>query len=93
MEVEEIKNTIEGKTIEEQIDYVEVLYNAVIDIIYYFATKKTSKMLCDDLEEELMSMKKDEEKDIKEILSIVKELMYEDKFDFKKFKQYIKDYK
>ena len=93
MKFDSIKEVMKDKTVEEQVDYVEIMYLGIIDTIMNIMTRNTPLMECDDIELDLMSMKKEEDKDIKETLEIIKELMFEVGFDFKRFKQYIKDYK
>lgn len=93
MDIDDVKKLLDDKTTEEQIDYVEVMYHGILDTIQYILNKKTSKMETDEFEKELIAVKKVEEKEIKETLEIVRQLMFQVGFDFKKFRQYIKDYK
>ncbi|WP_061312565.1 transcriptional regulator [Clostridium botulinum] len=93
MEYDEVKEMLEEKTVEEHIDYVEAIYYGVIDTIEYVVNKKTPDMECKEIVNELNSVKREQEKDIKEILEIVKDLIFNVDTDLKKFKQYIENYK
>lgn len=90
MEVEEIKNTIQDKTVEEQIDYVESMYMGLISITEYILNKKTLNVKCEEIAK---ALKEEEDKEIDEILEMVKEIIYEDYMNINEFKKYLKDYK
>ncbi|NRT90207.1 helix-turn-helix domain-containing protein [Clostridium beijerinckii] len=93
MEIRSVKEVMKDKSVEEQVDYVELMYIGIIDTVRNIMNRNTPQMEFDDIELNLMSMKKEEDKDIKETIEAIRELMFQNGFDFKKFKQYIKDYK